>query len=138
MIKCETIGMLDSAKVNPILTHTEDVANYSFFKVGDDVYLIANTVTGDGSYCADTVIPKGEYLNGYLLKAWEGQKLVIDAKHIEDDISGIEVNDTLAPQDSGKLKKGEATGVHLVVTDKDQYLTEKAVKAKVVVAAAGE
>ena len=133
MIKCETIGMLDSAKVNPILTHTEDVANYSFLTVGDDVYLIANTVTGDGAYCADTVIPKGD-----LLKAWEGQKLVINAKHIEDDISSINVNDVLAPQEGGKLKKGEATGVHLVVTDKDQYLTEKAVKAKVVVAAAGE
>ena len=30
MIKCETIGALDIAKINPVLTSNSDVANYSF------------------------------------------------------------------------------------------------------------
>lgn len=135
MIKCETLGMLDVAKINPILKHTDDVKNYSFLTVDDELYLISNTLTGDNAYREDVVIPAGEYLNGYLVKAWEGQKLVVDGKHIQDELSGLNVGDALEAQSDGTLKKASSgTGVHLVITDTGVTLTEAAVKAKVVVA----
>ena len=140
MIKIETLGMLDSAKVNPVLTHTADVKNYSFLKIDEELYLIANTVTGDDSYKEDVVIEKGNYLNGFLVRAWDGQKLVIDAKHIKDELTTINVDDKLEAQEDGTLKKseGEATGTYFVVTDKGVTLTGAAIKAKVVVSNTGE
>ena len=137
MIKLETLGMLDSAKVNPILKYTEDVKNYSFLTIDEELYLIANTVTGDDAYKEDVVIKKGDYLNGFLVKAWDGQKLVIDSKHIQDKLESLEVNDKLEAQDDGTLKKsaGGAKGVYFVVTDKGVTLTGAAIKAKVVVSA---
>ena len=133
MVKIETIGMLDVAKVNPVLKHTDDVKNYSFITIDDDLYLIANTVTGDDAYKEDVTIPAGEYLNGFLVKAWEGKKLVIDGKHIQDELSTVSVGEILVVEDGG-LKKGSASGVHFVVTDTGVTLTGAAVKAKVVVA----
>lgn len=133
MVKIESLGMLDVAKVNPVLKHTDDVKNYSFITIDDDLYLIANTVTGDDAYKEDVTIPAGEYLNGFLVKAWEGQKLVIDGKHIQDELSTVSVGETLVVEDGG-LKKGSASGVHFVVTDTGVTLTGAAVKAKVVVA----
>lgn len=129
--------MLDVAKVNPVLKHTEDVKNYSFFTADNELYLISNTITGDNSYKEDVTIPAGEYLNGFLVKAWDGQKLVIDGKHIQDELSTLNVGDILEAQNDGTLKKvSTSTGIHLVITDKKGItLTEAAVKAKVVVAA---
>lgn len=136
MIKVETLGMLDVAKVNPVLKHTEDVKNYSFLTVDDELYLISNTITGDNAYREDVTIPAGEYLNGFLVRAWDGQKLVVDGKHIQDKLTTLSVGDTLEAQTDGTLKKvSEATGVHLVITDKGVTLTEAAVKAKVAIAA---
>ena len=131
--------MLDVAKVNPVLTHTADVKNYSFLTLDKKLYLIANTVTGDDAYNDDAVIKKGDYLNGFLVEAWKGQKLVIDAKHIQDDIGTLNVNDVLEAQEDGTLKKGEAAkGVCFTITDKDVTLTGKAVKVEVTVADSGE
>lgn len=110
--------MIDTAKVNPVLTHTADVKNYSFLTVGDDLYLIANTVTGDGEYTEDAVIPKGEYLNGFLVKAWDGQKLVVDARHIPEGFDALNVKDKLEAQEDGTLKKGDTPkGIYFEVTD---------------------
>lgn len=133
MIKVETLGMLDTAKINPVLKSNKDVANYSFIVDNGDVYLVCNTIVGDDAYKENIVIPAGEYLNGYLVKAWEGQKLVVDGKHVTGGISAINKNDVLVIAEDGTLKSGEATGVHFVVTDKTT-LTEAAVKVKVVVA----
>ena len=139
MVKIESLGMLDTAKVNPVLKHSTDVKNYSFLTIDGELYLIANTLTGDDDGKEDVVIKKGDYLNGFLVKAWEGQKLVIDGKHIQDDLSGLNAKDILEAQADGTLKKGEAAkGVCLEITDKDVTLTGAAVKAKVVVAPAGE
>lgn len=134
MIKVETLGMIEVAKVNPVLKADKDVLNYSFITVDDIVYLVANTVTGDNAYREDVVIPAGEYLNGYALKAWEGQKLVVDGKHITGGVEAATVGTVLVPAEDGTLTTGEAAGVHLVVTDVNTRLTEKAIKAKVVVA----
>lgn len=137
MIKVETLGMIEVAKVNPVLKADKDVANYSFITDDGVAYLVANTLTGDNAYREDVVIPAGEYLNGYALKAWEGQKLVIDGKHITGGVEDVTVGTVLVVADDGTLETletDEATGTHLVVTDVDTRLTEKAVKAKIVVA----
>lgn len=136
MIACEVIGMLDVAKVNPVITSESDVTNYQFITHEDNVYLVANTLSGDDAHREDVIIKAGEYLNGYLVKAWEGQKLVIDGKHIEGEYSTYAEKDKVLTVDtSGKLKVGTkpSAGVYFVVTDKCN-LTEKAVKARVCVA----
>lgn len=136
MIKVETIGMLDVAKVNPVITSESDVTNNQFIKHEDNVYLVANTLVGDDSYREDVVIKAGEYLNGYLVKAWDGQKLVIDGKHVTGDYATYSTKDTvLVVGEDGKLAAGEkpASGVYFVVTDKCTF-TEKAIKVRVCVA----
>lgn len=141
MIKVETLGMLDVAKINPVLKSDKDVANYSFITDEGDVYLVSNTIVGDDSYRENITIPAGEYLNGYLVKAWEGQKLVVDEKHIKyatnksysDIVSGTTL---LKVNTDGKLEvvaSAPASGVYFKVTDKC-HLTEKAIKVLVIVA----
>ena len=133
MIKIETIGMLDVAKNSPILVSDKDVANYSFIVDDGELYLIANTIVGDAAYREDVVIKAGEFLNGFLVKAWEAQKLVVDGKHINGKVAELKKGDVLVAGEDGKLVAGEAAGVHFVVADKTT-LTEAAVKVKVVVA----
>lgn len=134
MVKTETIGMIEVCKVNPIIKLDKDVKNHSFITVDEVVYLVANTLTGDNAYREDIVLPAGEYLNGFDLRAWEGQKLVIDGKHIDGGVEAAVEGAILVPAEDGMLKVGEADGVHLVVTDVNTRLTEKAIKAKIVVA----
>lgn len=134
MIKCETLGMLDVAKNNPVLKSDKDIANYSFIVDDGDAYVVMNTNNGDDSYKEDVVIKAGEPLNGFDIKAWEGQRLVIDGKHIDADFATVSVKDTVLVVDetTGKLKAGSAAGTHLVVKDTTR-LTEDAVIAKIVI-----
>lgn len=125
--------MLEVAKNNPILVSEKDVANYSFITIDNDLYLISNTIVGDDSYRKDVVIKAGDFLNGYLVKAWESQKLVVDGKHVEGGIAELKSGDVLVANVDGKLAKGDASGVHFVVAEKTT-LTEPAIKVKVVVA----
>lgn len=133
MVKVETIGMYDVAKINPTLVSDKAVKNYSFVTVDGILYLIDNTVVGDDSYKEDISIPAGDKLNGYAVKAWEGQKLVVDAKHVVGGISTLSKGDVLVANDEGKLEAGEAAGVHFVVSEKTT-LTEPAIKVVVTVA----
>lgn len=141
MIKIETIGMLDVAKVNPVLKSEKAVANYDFITDDKDIYLIANTITGDDAYKQDVTIPAGEFLNGYLVKAWEGQKLVVDNKHIkyahsENYEKNMNIGTFLKVNTDGQLEKASSEpteGVYFKVTDKCM-LTEKALKVRVMVA----
>lgn len=133
MVKVETIGMYDVAKINPTLVSDKAIKNYSFVTVDDILYLIDNTVVGDDSYKEDISIPAGDKLNGYAVKAWEGQKLVVDAKHVVGGISTLSKGDVLVANDEGKLEAGEAAGVHFVVSEKTT-LTEPAIKVVVTVA----
>lgn len=133
MVKVETIGMYDVAKINPTLVSGKAVKNYSFVTVDDILYLIDNTVVGDDSYKEDISFPAGDKLNGYAVKAWEGQKLVVDAKHVVGGISTLSKGDVLVANDEGKLEAGEAAGVHFVVSEKTT-LTEPAIKVVVTVA----
>lgn len=133
--------MLDREVLNPVLTSESAVANYSFLTVDGKLYLIANTLVGDDSYKDDYTIPAGEYLNGHLVEAWKGQKLVIDAKHItfgqsESYANSITAGTTLLKVDSNNKLVITATaptsGVYFKVTDKCT-LTGQAVKAEVLV-----
>ena len=141
MIKVETLGMLDIAKINPILTSANDVTNNSFLTVDGITYVILNDINGDDAYKDGVTIKAGEYLNGYDLSAWAGQKLVIDEKHITyasgDDYDDITAGTTLLkPKTDGTLEiasSAPSSGVYFKVTDK-VTLTEKAVKAVVMVA----
>lgn len=141
MIKVETIGMLDREVLNPVLTSESAVANYSFLTVDGKLYMIANTLVGDDSYKDDYTIPAGEYLNGHLVEAWKGQKLVIDAKHItfgqsETYANSITAGTTLLKVDSNNklviTSTAPTSGVYFKVTDKCT-LTGQAVKAEVLV-----
>ena len=135
MVKVETIGMLDVAKNNPVLTYEEDVANYSFLTIDDVLYLIANETTGDEAYVQGQTISAGDYLNGFAVEAWEGQKLFIDVEHINvDDASTLEVGNILVAQDDGTLAVADVgSGTYFEITDIGLTLTGTAVKAKVVV-----
>ena len=135
MIKVETVGMYDIAKINPVLKSANDVVNNSFLTVGGITYVILNDINGDDAYKDGVVIKAGEYLNGYDLSAWAGQKLVIDEKHITY-ASGADYDDITAgttllkPKTDGTLEvtsTAPESGVYFKVTDK-VTLTGKAVK----------
>ncbi len=135
MIKVETLGMLDIAKINPVLTSANDVVNNSFLTVDGITYVILNDINGDDAYKDGVTIKAGEYLNGYDLSAWAGQKLVIDEKHITY-ASGADYDDITAgttllkPKTDGTLEvtsTAPESGVYFKVTDK-VTLTGKAVK----------
>lgn len=140
MIKCETIGMLDRVVVNPVIVSDKDVVNYSFITDNGETYLVANTITGDNAGVEDVILPAGEYLNGHLVKSLEGQKLVIDEKHIayttDKKYSDLVAGTTLLKINAdGKLEVTETapdSGVYFKITDKCN-LTGKAVKAVVMV-----
>lgn len=140
MIKVETIGMIQNSVNDPTIISDKDVKNYSFLTVDDDVYLISNTLTGDGAYSVDATIKAGECLNGFLVKAWEGQNLIVDGKHIEGGIGELSAEDTLIiDEETGGLKEGSADGgVYFIVADTKVALTEAAIKVRVAVAAKTE
>lgn len=136
MIKLETIGQIEIAKINPVLKSENAVTNYDFITDNDILYLIANTLTGDDNGREDVTIAAGEFLNGYQVDVFAGQKLVIDAKHITGtEYSDLAVGNVLTVNNAGKLVVGSApeSGVYFVVTEKTT-LTGPAVKARVCVA----
>ena len=141
MIKVETIGMMDNAVLNSVLQSENEVANYQFVANDGDTYLVCNTVTGDDAYVDDVKFAAGEYLNGYNVKAWEGQKLVVDEKHIayddEKTYADLVAGTTLLTINAdGKLAIATAAptaGVYFKVTDKCR-LTSNAVKVKICIA----
>ena len=95
MIKFRTIGEIDVAKNNPVLTHSAAVKNNSIFVKDGITYLIWNTINGDDAYVDDVVIPAGEYLNGFDLSANIGQELVMDAKHITNTYATLAAGDAV-------------------------------------------
>ena len=141
MIKVETIGMIDNAVLNSVLQSAKEVANYQFITDDGDTYLVCNTIAGDDAYIDDVKFAAGEYLNGYNVKAWEGQKLVVDDKHIAYDstktYADLVAGTTLLTVNAeGKLAVASVapeSGVYFKVTDKCR-LTGNAVKVKVCVA----
>ena len=137
MVKLESIGMYDVAKINPVLTSVSDVKNYSFITVGGITYLVLNDINGDDSYKEGIVIKAGDFLNGYDISAWIGQKLVIDGKHITGGVSGLTAGTSTLVLDgdhAGMLKTGAGSAGDYVfkVTEKVTR-TEAAVKVQITV-----
>ena len=113
MIKCETLGMLDIAKINPVLTSASDVNNNSFLVGADGItYVIMNDISGDDAYKDDVTLKAGSYLNGYDVSAWVGQKLIVDGKHITGGVSGLTAGTSVLVIDgdhAGMLKAGSGS-----------------------------
>lgn len=141
MIKCETLGMIQIAKNNPVLTSETDTAIYDFITQDGITYLVANTLSGDESYRDDIVIKAGDPISGFEILAWEGMNLIVDEKHIaygeNVDYDDITVGTTLMTiGDTGKLEISENApndGLYFKVIEKCR-LTEKAVKVLIMVA----
>lgn len=140
MVKIETLGMLDVAKINPILKVNAEVKNYQFVTVDGIVYLVCNTVTGDKAYEDNAKFAANEYLNGYQLDAWVGQKLVADEKHIaygdNVDFDDITAGTTLmgikaATGELEILQAAPDSGLYFKVVEKT-HLTGNAVKLLVI------
>lgn len=156
MIKVKTIGMIEkNAKNNPKVKAHQDLKNGALHTVSNGITELPTTGTsgakqsknicvalnkgsGDKLY-TDFTIKKDEFVNSYLLSAWEGQEIVFDESHItyenSEDYSKIKPNET-------KLVAGE-DGNFKVETDISNYqiyfeVTEKlqsggnAVSAKIV------
>lgn len=132
--------MIEVAKLNPVIKVNAAVKNYQFVTDNGIVYLVCNTVVGDNAYADDITFAKNEYLNGYQLDAWIGQKLVADEKHIAYG-SGVDYDDITAgttlmgiKSATGELEilsQAPNSGLYFKVTEKTT-LTEKAVKLLVV------
>lgn len=134
MIKCETAGMIEVSKNNPVLTSNTATANFSFITDNNILYLIANEPTGDASYVYDYEIPAGEFMRGFQVDAWIGQKLIVDGKHIAyasgKSYEDLAADDILTVTNAGKLEVADDApdaGIYFKITDK-VTLTEAAVK----------
>ena len=134
--------MLDNAVNVPDYTSNSDVDNYTFITNDGETYLVANTITGDEAYKDIVTIEAGDYLNLFLVRAWETKELDIDAEHItfgsgETYASSITAGTTLLTvANDGTLEIAQAapaSGVYFKVTAKTT-LTGDAVRAKVMVA----
>lgn len=133
-IAVKTLGMLDVAKNNPVIKSESDVANYSFITHEGEVYLVMNERAGDAEI---KTIKAGDFLNGFLVKAWEGQHLIVDEAHIAygeaESYASITAGTTLFTISNGKLAIAEsapADGVYFKAIAKCKY-TEKAVEVLV-------
>ena len=93
--KFRTVGEIEIAKNNPVLTHNAAVKNFTVFTKDGISYLIWNEPNGDESYIPDFDIPAGEYLNGFDLSANIGQELVIEEKHVDGTFDSIDAGDTV-------------------------------------------
>ena len=115
MIKVKTIGMIEkNAKNNPVVKTHQDLKNGALHIVTNgttefptlgtsetkqtkNICIALNTGSGDEKY-TDLTIKKGDFVNSYLLEAWENQEIILDESHItyeqSQDYSKINPNET--------------------------------------------
>lgn len=140
MIKFETVGMNDVAKINPVLKSESDVHNYDFIENDGILYLIINNLTGDDAGKTEAVLKAGTYLRGYNVAAFADQKLVIDIAHIDlGEQDALAVEDIIKLNSNNELEyaaEAPTSGIYFKVTDIGASLTGPAVKAVVVCAEA--
>ena len=158
MIKLKTIGMIEkNAKGDPTVKAHQDLQNGSlhivsnglteFPKAGSsgdkqtkNICIALNTNSGDKQY-SDFVIEKGDFVNSYLLKAWENQEIIFDESHItyaeSQDYSKINPGETkLVAGTDGNFKIETDIsnyGIYFEVTNKLQF-NGNAISAKIVCA----
>ena len=159
MVKLESIGMFKTAKNDPTIVADGDTINGYIFTKGSDgkadapvsgtseatqtsnLYIALNEINGDYSYYPNTKIADGAFLNGYLLKAWDGQNLVVNEDNISyasgEDYSDITAGTTtLTVGTDGKLAINATTtyyGMYFLVTKKVAFCGN-GVEVKIVVA----
>lgn len=132
MIKLETIGMFKTAKNDPTIIADGDtingyictkgsdgkadapVAGTSTVKQTSNLYVALNEINGDYSYYPNTKIADGAFLNGYLLKAWDGQNLVVNEDNIsyasgEDYSNIVDGTTVMVAYTDGKLRIADGT-----------------------------
>ena len=156
MIKLKTIGMIEkNAKGNPTVKAHEDLKNGTLHTVSNGITefpkagssgdkqtkhicIALNTSSGDKCY-SDFIIKKGDFVNSYLLEAWENQEIIFDESHItyaeSQDYSKINANETkLVAWTDGNFKIETDVsnyGIYFEVTNKLQF-NGNAVSAKIV------
>ncbi len=156
MIKVKTIGMIEkNAKNNPVVKAHQDLKNGALHVAADEVTafptdgtaeakqdknicIALNIASGDDRY-TDFTIKKGEFVNSYLLRAWDGQEIVFDESHItyakDEDYSKIIPGSTkLVAGVDGNFKTSADVsnyGIYFEVTGKSQFCGN-AVSAKIV------
>lgn len=163
MVKLESIGMFKTAKNDPTIVADGDTINGYICTKGSDgkadapvagtseatqtsnLYIALNEINGDYSYYPNTKIADGAFLNGYLLKAWDGQNLVVNEDNISyasgEDYSDITAGTTvMVAYTDGKLRIADGTtlktaehAITFAVTDKVQ-MDGNAIVVKIAVA----
>ena len=156
MIKVKTIGMIEkNAKNNPVVKAHQDLKNgalhivtngitefptpgTSEMKQTKNICIALNTGSGDEKY-TDLTIKKGDFVNSYLLDAWENQEIILDESHItyeqSQDYLKINPNETkLVSGTDGNFKIETDVsnyGIYFIVTEKLQF-NGNAVSVKIV------
>ena len=150
MIKVKTVGMIEkNSKNNPVVKAHEDMKNGALHIVENgitsyptssvkDISIALNIGSGDEKY-TDFTIKKGDFVNSYLLRAWENQEIVFDESHItyaeSQDYSQIKANETkLVAGTDGNFKIEtdiSNSEIYFIVTEKLQF-NGNAVSAKIV------
>lgn len=156
MIKVKTIGMIEkNAKNNPVVKAHQDLKNGALHIVTNgitefptpgtsetkqtkNICIALNTGSGDEKY-TDLTIKKGDFVNSYLLDAWENQEIILDESHItyeqSQDYSKISPNETkLVSGTDGNFKIETDIsnyGIYFIVTEKLQF-NGNAVSVKIV------
>jgi hypothetical protein len=135
MIKLYSVGMINTAKGDPTVIAHAEIKNGYFHTIsagktyapvaGDstadqtaDIRIAMNTIIGNDLYNPDAVIASAAKVNSYLLKAWEGQRLVITDDHIS---YGTGVNYASVTSDGATYLVANASGDLDIVTDASYY-----------------
>ena len=148
MVKVKTIGMIEkNAKNEPTVKAHADLKNGTIFVISSgvtpenhqtkDLYIALNSGSGDERY-TDFTIKKDDFVNGFLLRAWENQEIIFDESHIEygqnQSYSSLDVGTKLVATNSGKFKIESSVtnyGIYFEITEKMQF-NGNAVSAKIV------
>ena len=155
MVKEKTIGMIEkNAKNEPTVKAHADLKNGTIFVISNgvtayptegtsgshqtkDLYIALNSGSGDERF-TDFTIKKDDFVNGFLLRAWENQEIIFDESHIEygqnQSYSSLNVGTKLVATSSGKFKIESSVtnyGIYFEITEKLQF-NGNAVSAKIV------
>ena len=156
MVKVKTIGMIEkNAKNEPTVKAHADLKNGTIFVISSgvtaypaegtsgshqtkDLYIALNSGSGDERF-TDFVIKKDDFVNGYLLRAWENQELIFDESHIEygenQSYASLAVGTKLVATNSGKFKIESNVanyGLYFEITEKLQFCGN-GISAKIVI-----
>ncbi len=156
MVKVKTIGMIEkNAKNKPTVKAHQDLKNGALHTISNgitefptagtsgakqskNICVALNTGSGDKQH-TDFTIKKDEFVNSYLLSAWEGQEIIFDESHItytnSEDYSKIKPNETklVAGEDGNFKVEADVSNyqIYFELTEKLQF-NGNAVSAKIV------